>query len=178
MWNVSCIKKDPGTFKYCCLGIACMCSTLFISKVYIRCKIFLVIFLWQVLIIVINPKNLILNPPVTLLGSLCLKDSMENVETAVGLINKTTVLYMHFLGHFFTLPLRSLHEISLCDVFWWTKKSRQQILFFFFLNLSAVPTFGILSGLERTRQRWKKWKFSLLSLSSMLKLPFVRIQHR
>lgn len=81
---------------------------------------------------------------------------MENVETAVGLTNKTTVLCMHFLGHFFAFPLRSLREISLCDVFRWTKKSQRQILFFFFLNLSAVPTFGILSGLEQTQQRWKK----------------------
>lgn len=97
---------------------------------------------------------------------------MENVETAVGLINKTTVLYMHFLGHFFTFPLRSLREISLCDVFRWTKKSRRQILFFFFLNLSAVPTFGILSVLERTRQRWKKMEiFSAITVFDA-KAPF------
>ena len=79
---------------------------------------------------------------------------------------------MHFLGHFFTLPLRSLRDISSCDVFRWTKKSRLQILFFFFLNLSAVPTFGILSVLEQTRQRWKKIEiFSAITVFDA-KAPF------
>lgn len=59
--------------------------------------------------------------PLTLLGSLCKKDSIENVETALGLITKTTILYMHFMVHFFTFPSRSWREISLCDGFQMTK---------------------------------------------------------
>ena len=72
------------------------------------------------------------SPPLTLLGSLCKKDSIENVETAVGLITKVTILYVYFLVHFFTFPSRSWREISLCDGFWMTKKSGRRILFFSF----------------------------------------------
>lgn len=87
--------------------------------------------------------------------------------------NKQNNSFVHALSGAFLYPP---FKVTAWNFLMWRVPVDEKItttnIIFFFLNLSAVPTFGILSGLERTRQRWKKMEiFSAITVFDA-KAPF------